>query len=187
MLSKEQLKEKKRKILLVCKTFLEKEGNITNVELSNKTGIPRSSVQRYLNDPLVSEVLGSEVAEKISKLIQRNLGSRSYKGGYVSSKVSVSKKDNSGHFVENTKIKRKGKYSTEVYQMAIKMAYYFITNECSISEVARVYNVSKETVRRNFNEVLKDCDEELYNSIKIILEQKNNPEHDEHGRFQGKK
>lgn len=187
MLSNEQLKEKEKKILLVCKEFLNNNGKISIVELSNKTGISKSSIQRYLNDPLIINLMGNDVYDKISNLLQQNKNLGFYKGGYISSRVSIQKKDKLGHFGKIEKLKRINKYSIEVYKDAIKMAYYFINNNCSIGEVAKVYNVSKETVRRNFNEVLKECDKELYNSIKIILDEKDNPIHNEKGHFQGKK
>lgn len=187
MLSNEQLEIKKQKILLICKEFMSKKGNISIIELYNKTNIPKSSIQRYLNDPLIIELLDKKSYDFIQSKLQQNKILGFYKGGYISSKVSIQKKDKLGHFGKIEKLKRINKYSIEVYKDAIKMAYYFINNNCSINEVARVYNVSKETVRRNFNEVLKECDEELYNSIKIIIEQKENPSHDEKGHFQGRK
>ena len=96
MLSKEQLEEKKRKILLICKEFLDKNGNISNEELSNKTNISKSSVQRYLNDPLIIELLGQKTYDIIQKKLTKNKDYAPYKGGYISSKITEVSKDKYG-------------------------------------------------------------------------------------------
>lgn len=74
MFNERQEAERRDKIVRVVKCFLETNGSMR--EISEKTKVPKASVQRYLNDKVISELLGSDVyelvQEKIKRLIQED-------------------------------------------------------------------------------------------------------------------
>ena len=58
-------------ILHVVKLFL--EGNYYIKDISNITGYSTSCIQRYLNDPIIKEILGSTIEEEIQNKLSKNL------------------------------------------------------------------------------------------------------------------
>lgn len=99
MLSDRQYKEKVKRILLVAKTFL--ENPVSNIELSKITGISSSSVQRYLNDPEIINLLGQEAFNKIQELLKNNTLAARVKGGIISTTNNISLRDDIGKFSGN--------------------------------------------------------------------------------------
>lgn len=70
---------KEKNILKVVKLFLENDLYINEIaELSN---ISSSSVQRYLNDPLVCDLFGSKTKEQIKTKLKAKKISGNIKGG----------------------------------------------------------------------------------------------------------
>ena len=55
---------KEEKIKLVVETYINNP-NITIAEVSKKTDIPVSSVQRYLNDPIIVKLFNPEIISKL--------------------------------------------------------------------------------------------------------------------------
>ena len=99
MLSDRQYKEKIKRILLVPKTFL--ENPVSNIELSEITGISSSSVQRYLNDPEIITLLGKESFDKIQELLKHNTLAARVKGGIISTTNNMPLRDSNGKFSDN--------------------------------------------------------------------------------------
>ena len=99
MLSDVQYKEKEKKILLVAKTFL--ENPVSNIELSEITGISPSSVQRYLNAPEIITLLGQDAFNKIQELLKNNTLAARIKGGINSTTNNMPLRDNIGKFSGN--------------------------------------------------------------------------------------
>ena len=99
MLSDMQYKEKEKRILLVAKAFL--ENPVSNIELSEITGISPSSVQRYLNDPKIITLLGQEAFDKIQELLKNNTLAARVKGGIISTTNNMPLRDSIGKFSGN--------------------------------------------------------------------------------------
>ena len=101
MLSEAQERKKHMNILIVVKYFLENNGPSIE-EVSQATDIPSSSVQRYLNDPLVTQLcqeLGfSDPHKEIQTLLQRNKENGLKKGGTNYAMNNVPTKDELGKF-----------------------------------------------------------------------------------------
>ncbi|MGE5455937.1 MAG: hypothetical protein ACM3O4_02360 [Ignavibacteriales bacterium] len=96
MLSKEQEEEKRLKILKVAKYFFEHGGSIE--EVSAATGIPESSVQRYLHDPIIINDLGKDVYDVIQEKIKQNKIEAVIKGGKTYAENNDYIKDEIGKF-----------------------------------------------------------------------------------------
>lgn len=102
MLSKEQAAEKEKKILKCVRTFLKSNGNIQ--EVSKITGIPTSSVQRYLNEKeTILERLGNDIYEAVQEQLRLNKEEGLSRGGKVTTSRYSYLRDNSGKY---TKIER---------------------------------------------------------------------------------
>ena len=93
---KDELKiEKCERILETFKMFFECE---SIREVSLKTGMSKSSIQRYLHDPLAIELLGSEIVEMALKQLQKNRENGNYKGGVNFLELYEKTRDDFGRF-----------------------------------------------------------------------------------------
>lgn len=101
MLSKEQEEEKRLKILKVAKHFFEHGGSIE--EVSASTGIPESSVQRYLHDPVIINELGKEVYDVIQIKIKESKQEGLSKGGKTYAENNDFTKNEIGKFTGSRK------------------------------------------------------------------------------------
>ena len=102
MLTKEQEEVIMGKVKMVVKAFGMASGNIN--EISRLTGIPTSSVQRYLNSERVVQLFGPEVANSIKKKLEENLHNAKIKGGQNYALNNVAEKDELGKFTGSRKI-----------------------------------------------------------------------------------
>lgn len=96
MTSEEQKREINKKILLVTEEFLCVGGTIEDI--SNKTGISSSSVQRYLNDKRIIDLLGQDVYEEIQNKLKNNKYNGEQLGGEMFANNNISLKDSTGKF-----------------------------------------------------------------------------------------
>ena len=102
MVSNEQKREINKKILKVTSVFINTGFSIE--EVSKITGIPRSSVQRYLNDKKrIVSLLGEEVYEEIQKMLSLNKQEALKLGGYNSVRNNIALRDENGKFIGNIK------------------------------------------------------------------------------------
>ncbi len=87
------------RICVVVKMFLENY-DYSIKDISDKTGISRSSVQRYLNDPIVINEFGDDVYNYIKSKLksQRLMGNRN--GGINTTINKVYVRDENGKFVK---------------------------------------------------------------------------------------
>lgn len=102
MLSNEQRLDIDKKIMLVTRVFLEHPASFE--EIAKRTNISSSSVQRYLNDKRIIELLDKDTYDHIQELIKINTKAGRSKGGYISTKNNIATKDENGKF--NGSIKR---------------------------------------------------------------------------------
>lgn len=105
MLSKEQYIEKQEKVKKVVIALLNEKKTIK--QMSEDFSIPKSSVQRYLNDnEFIKDIFGVE-SEFIIEEIRRKLG-ENYKegkkiGGQTYALNNQALQDESGHFIGSRK------------------------------------------------------------------------------------
>lgn len=91
-----------KKILYVCKLFIEEEDLSVN-DISKITGIPRSTVLRYLNSELVKELITPSAHSYIRNKIKNAKLEGSRKGGKISSQKNTYIKDSNGKFIGSVK------------------------------------------------------------------------------------
>lgn len=101
MLSEEQKRKKDLKILKVTSEFINNPLSIE--EISQITGISSSSVQRYLNDKRIIELLGKETYDEIKHLLKIRKMQAVSKGGFVSTRNNEPVRDENGKFIGNKK------------------------------------------------------------------------------------
>lgn len=105
MLSKNQQIEKLEKVKKVVNLFLS-EDNLTINDISKITGIASSSVQRYLHDPFILEIFGTDAEQILSEIemkLKQNSDNGRILGGQVFSNNNTSLKDENGHFIGSIK------------------------------------------------------------------------------------
>jgi hypothetical protein len=101
MLSREQEEQKRLKILRVAKYFIEHGGKIDEVSIA--TGIPFSSIQRYLHDPLIINELGKDVYDAIQEKVKQNKQEGLSKGGRTYASNNKYTKNEAGKFTGSRK------------------------------------------------------------------------------------
>lgn len=102
MLSEEQNRKIEMNILKVTSVFLETGGFID--EVAQKTNIPKSSVQRYLNDSKrIIKLLGEEVNNEIKSILRMNKQQGNQNGGLQFRNNNITLKDELGKFVGSRK------------------------------------------------------------------------------------
>ena len=102
MLSKAQEIEINEKVLKVAREFINTGYSIE--EVSNVTGISKSSVQRYLNDEKrIVNLLGHDSYNKIQEMLKVNKQEGLSKGGSISTTNNTPIRDENGKFAGNVK------------------------------------------------------------------------------------
>lgn len=102
MLSRKQEIQKEKKILLVAKEFLNE--NMTIKDVASKTGISKSSVQRYLNEKeFLISALGINDYNKIKRLLELNKQEGLSRGGINSQLNYEQVRDENGKYIDNIK------------------------------------------------------------------------------------
>ena len=69
MQNKDDMKEKEKKICSVAKAFLENP-SLSIAEIAEMTSMSTSSVQRYLNDPIIIKMFNEQIFYRISKMLE---------------------------------------------------------------------------------------------------------------------
>jgi len=100
MVSSEQEREINRKILAVHKAFYSSN---TILEVSKKTGIPTSSVQRYLTCERAESLLGKDAVLEAKRRLSEIKKEGNQKGGINYSIFNVSTKNSAGQFTGSKK------------------------------------------------------------------------------------
>lgn len=101
MVNEFQQREIEQKILMVVRDFCTNGGSIEDV--SSRTGISSSSVQRYLNHQKIITLLGQVVYDNVQAQLQINKQNGLSKGGINSTSNYEAVRDSEGHFIGNVK------------------------------------------------------------------------------------
>lgn len=102
MSKEERNLEKNKKVLICVKLFLEND-DFTISDISHQTGIPKSSVQRYLSSEDVKNITTSQVANYITNRLKKQRKEASSLGGINSKKNNIFVKDSNGKFMGSVK------------------------------------------------------------------------------------
>lgn len=150
---------KEDKIYLVVETFL-KHPNLTIEELSllpEIEKISKSSIGRYLNDPLVATLFGKDTYEEIKNILAlKKLESRK-KGGMKSFQNNQALKAPNGKFIgvkrasDQDNIKRKIKHILIFTQILLEHP------ELSLQEIADYYNKTNNDKEKITRDYVYDC------------------------------
>lgn len=133
------MKDKEKKICIVVKAFLENP-NYTNEELSALTGISSSSVQRYLNNPIIKELFNEETFNKIRELIDSNIVNARKKGGINYFKNNEAKKDDEGKFVGSEKSTNTNRLEKKCNDILIFSNMFLQNPNLTLQQIADFYN-----------------------------------------------
>ncbi len=126
----------------VVKYFLENP-NASMIQISEATGISKSSVQRYLNKPAIANMVIPSLGCMIKEKLQQNLIKGRQKGGRNTFSLYDSIKDEQGHFVglQATKTDSKEELKKEDIKMIVNFFshYPYYTLEQMAKELDNKY------------------------------------------------
>lgn len=175
---------KEEKIYIVVTSFL-KNPNLTIAqlaELPELQGIPKSSISRYLNDPLIIKLFNEKVFNNIKDTLKLKGIEARRKGGLKSFQNNQALKDENGRFIGSEANKDEERIKRKIKHILI-FAQLLLTNpNNSLEDIANMYNESNpenETVTRDY---VYDClsehqkynvfSEEISNTLAVLLEQR---------------
>lgn len=149
---------KEEKIYLVVETFL-KHPNLTISELANLPelkDISKSSIQRYLNDPIISQIFNENLFNSIKDRLKLKTIEARKKGGLMSFRNNNALKDANGKFIgveksgEDNNIKRKIKHILFFTQVFLENPNF------TLQDIADLYNKINptESITRDY---VYDC------------------------------
>lgn len=96
MLSDKQEREILEKVRRVVDIF--SKSSVSIEEIAEMTGIPASTVQRYLNSDKVAKMFGDEKAISIKNQLKENLRMAKIRGGENSARNNIALRDEEGKF-----------------------------------------------------------------------------------------
>lgn len=133
---------RKEKISLVVNTFL-KYPNLTMAQLADLPelkDISKSSIQRYLNDPVICQLFNEEVFNNIKNILtMKGMGAKR-KGGFNSFQNNLAVKDNNGQFRGVKKAENNDNINRKIKHI-LTFAQLFLENpELSLQDIADLYN-----------------------------------------------
>ncbi len=168
--------KKEEKVYLVVETFL-KNPNMSLKDLSllpQLEGMSRSSINRYLNDPLVINLFGLDTYKQIKDILAFKKLEARKKGGLKSFQNNHALKDEAGRFVGSIKAQDDNNIKRKIKHILIFTQLLLENPNLSLEEIANIYNNSnldKETVTRDY---VYDClsEHEKYNIFSSEITQK---------------
>lgn len=166
--------------------------------LSFLTSLPEvpfssSSLQRYFKE-FLSQVpsvcyqdklyTGIEFQNLLNEKLKSQKKSAQQKGGERSAIKTVALKDEKGHFIGSERKKRiAGKHSVDLYERALYEAELMDYRHSSTRLIGNIQGFHKETIRRDFHIVLKNCDKNAYDKVYEQLRENEFVETNELGMF----
>ena len=169
------MKDKEKKICITVKAFLE-HPNSTNEELAKLTGFSSSSIQRYLNDPVIKELFNDETFSKIKELLSNNIkdarrkgGINSFqnnepikdarrKGGINSFQNNEPIKDDAGYFIGNRKSSQTNRLESKCNDILIFANIFLKNPNLSLEQIADFYNnYYSDKSRKVTRDYVYDC------------------------------
>lgn len=133
------MKDKEKKICITVKAFLE-HPNFTNEELAKLTGFSSSSIQRYLNDPVIKELFNEETFSKIKELLSNNIKDARRKGGINSFQNNEPIKDSNGLFIGSKKSIETNRLESKCNDILIFANIFLQNPNLTLEQIADFYN-----------------------------------------------
>ena len=100
LVNKIEISKKDKKVLDTTIAFQITDYRGTNKEISEITGISKSSVQRYLNDKeTIEKLFSKDLYNKIQESLKENIRQARSNGGINSTKNNIYVKDEKGKFI----------------------------------------------------------------------------------------
>ena len=100
LVNKIEISKKDKKVLDTTIAFQITDYRGTNKEISEITGISKSSVQRYLNDKeTIEKLFSKDLYNKIQESLKENIRQARSVGGINSTKNNIYLKDEKGKFI----------------------------------------------------------------------------------------
>ena len=100
LINKIEISKKDKKVLDTTIAFQITDYRGTNKEISEITGISKSSVQRYLNDKeTIEKLFSKDLYNKIQESLKENIRQARSIGGINSTKNNIYLKDEKGKFI----------------------------------------------------------------------------------------
>ena len=183
MVSEEQQKKINERILLVARELLKSHGTISNI--SATTGVPRSTIQRDLNNPNVDLLLGDGTRDLIKDILKENAVEGNARGGLVSQEKYASLKDRLGKFQGCRKVVKGITKAPEVvetvpqkadplndpdFKQQVKIAAILYYQGSNIQQTADKLGVPSSTVVEYLCTYLQSVDSGMYVAIKPRLD-----------------
>lgn len=150
---------KDKKICLVVKCFL-KNPTFSAQQLSmlpELEGFSRSSIQRYLKDPLINEMFDEDTYNKIQELLKLNHLSAQKKGGITSFLNNQSIKDGNGKFMGSVRHLNNRKLEVKCKHILSFANIFLAYPEMSLQEIADFYNKSNSDNEMVTRDYVYDC------------------------------
>lgn len=151
------MKDKEKKICITVKAFLE-HPNSTNEELAKLTGFSSSSIQRYLNDPVIKELFNDETFSKIKELLSNNIKDARRKCGINSFQNNEPIKDDAGYFIGNRKSSQTNRLESKCNDILIFANIFLKNPNLSLEQIADFYNnYYSDKSRKVTRDYVYDC------------------------------
>ncbi len=151
------MKDKEKKICITVKAFLE-HPNSTNEELAKLTGFSSSSIQRYLNYPVIKELFNDETFSKIKELLSNNIKDARRKGGINSFQNNEPIKDDAGYFIGNRKSSQTNRLESKCNDILIFANIFLKNPNLSLEQIADFYNnYYSDKSRKVTRDYVYDC------------------------------
>ncbi len=131
------IEEKKKKII---DYFLENP-TATIIDISNATGISKSSVQRYLNDPIYMNILIPKTGKTVAEQLKLNKIVGNQKGGRTTFLTHSVQQDAAGKFIGTSRDTTEENKEERKREDIIKFARYFSQNPyVTLEEMAEYFD-----------------------------------------------
>lgn len=175
---------KEEKVSLVVRTFLE-HPNLTILQLSELPelkGISSSSIQRYLNDPVIKQLFNEHIFNNIKEILAlKNLEAKR-KGGLTSFQNNTALKDDSGRFIGVKKASDSNNINNKIRDILIFAQIFLENPSFSLQDIIDFYNEINPNVEPVTRDYVYDClsehskyeifSEKMSSQISLQLEQR---------------
>ena len=151
--------KKEQKICIAVKAFLE-HPTYTMSELSELPelkGISKSSIQRYLNDSIIINLLGQDTYDNVQALLKKNVIAARQKGGINSFKNNVQVQDSQGRFVASVKVDNTSKVEQKAKHIVTFSEIFLSNPSLSLQEMVEFYNKNNTTGEVVTRDYVYDC------------------------------
>lgn len=126
-------------------------------QLPELDGISKSSVQRYLNDPVIIDLFGRDVYDKIQKIIDAKALDARVKGGINSFKNNQALKGANGKFIGSVPLKDDSKLERKINHIIALARIFLVNPNMSLEQIAEFYNSNSSENDKITRDYVYDC------------------------------